>query len=103
MRVSCMGVVVRSVWRFGRPRQRRRVRRSSGCGAIHACRARCDKAFRAPTGSGTIANALPMPIMLLGSKFEVEELPPALLKGKEKPLRIYNVKREKPSAVAKVS
>ncbi|MBX3233460.1 MAG: FHA domain-containing protein [Labilithrix sp.] len=38
----------------------------------------------------------------LGPRFEVEELPPAALKGKEKPLRIYNVKREKPSAVAKV-
>jgi adenylate cyclase len=38
----------------------------------------------------------------LGPRFEVEELPPAHLKGKEKPLRIYNVKREKPSAVAKV-
>jgi adenylate cyclase len=38
----------------------------------------------------------------LGPRFEVEDLPPAQLKGKEKPLRIYNVKREKPSAVAKV-
>jgi adenylate cyclase len=38
----------------------------------------------------------------LGPRFEVEELPPAALKGKEKPLRIYNVKREKVSAVAKV-
>ncbi len=38
----------------------------------------------------------------LGGRFEVEELPPAHLKGKEKPLRIFNVKREKPSAVAKV-
>jgi adenylate cyclase len=38
----------------------------------------------------------------LGPRFEVEELPPAHLKGKEKPLRIYNVKREKPTAVAKV-
>jgi hypothetical protein len=28
--------------------------------------------------------------------------PPAHLKGKEKPLRIFNVKREKPSAIAKV-
>ncbi len=34
----------------------------------------------------------------LGNRFEVEELPPANLKGKEKPLRIYNVKREKPTA-----
>ncbi len=31
----------------------------------------------------------------LGGRFEVEELPPANLKGKEKPLRIFNVKREK--------
>jgi adenylate cyclase len=38
----------------------------------------------------------------LGPRFEVEELPPAHLKGKEKPLRIFNIKREKPTAVAKV-
>jgi adenylate cyclase len=38
----------------------------------------------------------------LVNRFDVEELPPAHLKGKEKPLRIFNVKREKPSAVAKV-
>ncbi len=38
----------------------------------------------------------------LGTRFEVDELPPASLKGKEKPLRIFNVKKEKPSAVAKV-
>ena len=38
----------------------------------------------------------------MGPRFEVEELPAAHLKGKEKPLRIFNVKREKPSAVAKV-
>ena len=31
----------------------------------------------------------------LGSRFEVDELPPAQLKGKEKPLRIFNVKRER--------
>jgi adenylate cyclase len=37
----------------------------------------------------------------LGNRFEVEELPPANLKGKEKPLRIYNVKREKPSATVR--
>jgi len=37
----------------------------------------------------------------LGNRFEVEELPPANLKGKEKPLRIFNVKREKPSAAAR--
>jgi adenylate cyclase len=34
----------------------------------------------------------------LGGRFEVEELPPAHLKGKEKPTRIFNVKREKASA-----
>jgi len=38
----------------------------------------------------------------LGARFEVDELAPAHLKGKEKPLRIFNVKREKPSAAAKV-
>lgn len=38
----------------------------------------------------------------LGSRFEVEELPAASLKGKEKPLRIFNVVREKPSAAARV-
>jgi adenylate cyclase len=38
----------------------------------------------------------------LVNRFEVEELPAAHLKGKEKALRIFNVKREKPSAVAKV-
>jgi adenylate cyclase len=32
----------------------------------------------------------------LGTKFEVEELPSALLKGKERPLRIFNVLRERP-------
>jgi adenylate cyclase len=37
----------------------------------------------------------------LGNRFEVEELPAANLKGKEKPLRIYNVKREKPSATVR--
>lgn len=33
----------------------------------------------------------------LGGRFEVEELPPAKVKGKEKPLRIFNVLREAPS------
>ena len=37
----------------------------------------------------------------LGQRFEVEELQPAALKGKEKPLRIWNVKRERPSAAIK--
>jgi adenylate cyclase len=36
----------------------------------------------------------------LGNRFEVEELPAASLKGKEKPLRIFNVKREKPTAAS---
>jgi len=34
----------------------------------------------------------------LGGRFEYEELPPAHLKGKEKPTRIFNVKKEKLSA-----
>ena len=38
----------------------------------------------------------------LGNRFEVDELPPANLKGKEKPLRIFNVKREKPTAAIAV-
>jgi len=38
----------------------------------------------------------------LGGRFEFEELPPTALKGKEKPLPIFNIKREKPSAVAAV-
>jgi adenylate cyclase len=33
----------------------------------------------------------------LGGKFEVEELPPARVKGKEKPLRVFNVVRGRPS------
>ena len=32
----------------------------------------------------------------MGNRFEVEELPPAKLKGKERPLRIFNVLRERP-------
>jgi len=38
----------------------------------------------------------------LVNRFDCDELPPAHLKGIEKPLRIFNVKREKASAVAKV-
>ena len=34
----------------------------------------------------------------LAGKFEVEELQPAKVKGKEKPLRVFNVLRSKPSA-----
>ena len=33
----------------------------------------------------------------LGGKFETEELPPANLKGKEKPFRIFDIKRAVPS------
>ena len=33
----------------------------------------------------------------LGGKFETEELPPANLKGKEKPFRMFDVKRAHPS------
>jgi adenylate cyclase len=38
----------------------------------------------------------------LNNRFEVDELPPTHLKGKERPVRIFNVKREKPSATAKI-
>ncbi|AKT36813.1 adenylate/guanylate cyclase domain-containing protein [Chondromyces crocatus] len=34
----------------------------------------------------------------LGSRFETQELQPAKVKGKEKPLRVFNVLRERPSA-----
>ncbi len=37
----------------------------------------------------------------VGNRFEVEEIEPKSLKGKEKPMRRFNVIREKPSAVAK--
>jgi adenylate cyclase len=36
----------------------------------------------------------------LNNRFEVDELPPAYLKGKEKAVRLFNVKREKLSATA---
>ena len=39
----------------------------------------------------------------LGSRFEFEEVEPRSLKGKEKPMRRFNVLREKLSAVARVS
>jgi adenylate cyclase len=32
----------------------------------------------------------------LGGKFETEELPPAQLKGKEKPFRMFDIKRKNP-------
>src|SRR5579859_870107 len=38
----------------------------------------------------------------LGGRFELEEIDPRSLKGKERPMRRFNVVREKPSAVAKV-
>jgi adenylate cyclase len=38
----------------------------------------------------------------LNNRFEVDELPATHLKGKEKPVRIFNVKREKLSAASKV-
>jgi adenylate cyclase len=40
-------------------------------------------------------------LALLGQRFEVEEIDAKSLKGKEKPMRRFNVIREKPSAVAK--
>jgi len=39
----------------------------------------------------------------LGGKFEVEELPPAQLKGKEKPFRMFDIKRAHPSVQVPVS
>jgi adenylate cyclase len=38
----------------------------------------------------------------LGGRFELEEIEARSLKGKERPMRRFNVVREKPSAVAKV-
>jgi hypothetical protein len=38
----------------------------------------------------------------LGGRFELEEIEARSLKGKEKPVRRFNVVREKVSAVAKV-
>ena len=38
----------------------------------------------------------------LGGRFEVEELKPAKVKGKEKPLRIFNVLRERVSLAVPV-
>ena len=37
----------------------------------------------------------------LGNRFEVDELPPQKIKGKEKPVRIFNVKRDR-SATARM-
>jgi adenylate cyclase len=39
----------------------------------------------------------------LNNRYEIDELPPAHLKGKEKPVRLFNVKREKMSATAKTA
>ncbi len=44
-----------------------------------------------------------MTLARIGNRFEIEEIEPKSLKGKEKPMRRFNVLREKPSAVAKVS
>jgi adenylate cyclase len=41
-------------------------------------------------------------LALLGGRFEVQEIEPRSLKGKEKPMRRFNVLREKASAVARV-
>ena len=41
-------------------------------------------------------------LALMSGRFEVEEIEPRSLKGKEKPMRRFNVLREKPSAVARV-
>jgi adenylate cyclase len=41
-------------------------------------------------------------LALLGGRFEVQEIDPRSLKGKEKPMRRFNVLREKASAVARV-
>ena len=38
----------------------------------------------------------------LGGRFDIEELEPQSLKGKEKPMRRFNILREKASAIAKV-
>jgi len=43
-----------------------------------------------------------MTLARVGNRFEVEEIESRSLKGKEKPMRRFNVLREKPSAVAKV-
>ena len=62
----------------------------------------------ANTGARLCSHALPGQILIsettlaaLGGRFEVEELHAAELKGKEKAMRVYNVKREKPTAAAK--
>jgi class 3 adenylate cyclase len=39
----------------------------------------------------------------LNNRFEVDELPATMLKGKEKPVRIFNVKREKLTAASKTA
>jgi adenylate cyclase len=44
-----------------------------------------------------------MTLAKLGNRFEFQEIEPRSLKGKEKPMRRFNVLREKLSAVAKVS
>ncbi len=63
----------------------------------------------ANTSARLCASALPGQIVvseatlaLLGGRFELEEIEARSLKGKEKPVRRFNVVREKASAVAKV-
>jgi adenylate cyclase len=63
----------------------------------------------ANTSSRLCASALPGQIVVseatlgsLGGRFEVEEIEARSLKGKEKPVRRFNIVREKASAVAKV-
>jgi adenylate cyclase len=63
----------------------------------------------ANTSARLCATALPGQIVVseatlakLGGRFDFEEIEPRSLKGKEKPMRRFNVVREKPSAVAKV-
>jgi adenylate cyclase len=63
----------------------------------------------ANTSSRLCASALPGQIVVseatvanLGGRFEIEEIEARSLKGKEKPMRRFNVVREKASAVAKV-
>jgi adenylate cyclase len=63
----------------------------------------------ANTSARLCASALPGQIVVsestlasLGGRFEVEEIEARSLKGKEKPVRRFNVVREKASAVARV-
>jgi hypothetical protein len=55
--------------------------------------------FHGPRGQIVVSEAT---LARLGNRFESDEIEPRSLKGKEKPMRRFNVVREKPSAVAKV-